>query len=283
MTAFLSAFFLVAGAAICLIAALGVLRLPDFFMRMHAATKAGVAGCGLLLTGVAFAEPSVAMWIRVAVAIAFLLLTTPIAGHLLARAGYVAGVPLWGGTVQDALDGELRRGNFERPRAASRATAATVERVVLALASGPGTAAAIAHALALAEEHGAELVALGIVDTKMLRNVGPVPLGANHHAERLRNSRIARARGRMSATVQSFEQAAVRAGVRFRVGVEEGDPLPVLRAWLAEGDVLVLPRGGWFDHGIAGRRVDPASWLARHRIGKVEPARPADGPIMVSR
>ena len=114
MTTFLSAFFLVAGAGLCLIASIGVLRFPDFFMRMHAATKAGVAGGGLFLIGVAFAEPSLGMWIKVGVAVAFLLLTTPIAGHLLARAGYVAGVPLWGGTQQDQLEGELRRGQFSR-------------------------------------------------------------------------------------------------------------------------------------------------------------------------
>lgn len=117
MTAFLSAFFMVLGAGLCFIASIGVLRLPDFFMRMHAATKAGVAGCGLLLIGVAFAEPSTAMWIKVGIAIVFLLLTTPIAGHLLARAGYVAGVPLWAGTREDQLQGELRRGDFDHPAA----------------------------------------------------------------------------------------------------------------------------------------------------------------------
>jgi monovalent cation/proton antiporter MnhG/PhaG subunit len=83
-------------------------------MRMHAATKAGVAGCGLVLIGVGFAEPSLVMWIKIAVSIAFLLLTTPIAAHLLGRAGYVAGVPLWGGTKEDQLSQELRRGDFDR-------------------------------------------------------------------------------------------------------------------------------------------------------------------------
>lgn len=111
----LSAIFLVSGAGICLIASIGVLRLPDFFMRLHAATKAGVAGAGLVLIGVAFAAPSAGMWVKVGIAILFLLLTTPIAGHLLARAGYVAGVPLWSGTREDRLKEELKRGLFDRP------------------------------------------------------------------------------------------------------------------------------------------------------------------------
>ena len=114
ITSVLSAIFLVSGAAICLLASVGLLRLPDFFMRMHAVTKAGVVGSGLVLIGVALAYPSTGMAIKVAIAIAFLLLTTPVAGHLLARAGYVAGVPLWRGTVQDQLDGELPRGDFDR-------------------------------------------------------------------------------------------------------------------------------------------------------------------------
>ncbi len=115
ITALISTIFLIFGAVICLIAAVGVLRLPDFFLRMHAATKAGVVGSGLILIGVAFAYPSIEMSIKVCLAVAFLLLTTPVAGHLLARAGYVAGVPLWSGTVHDDLNGELPRGNFERP------------------------------------------------------------------------------------------------------------------------------------------------------------------------
>lgn len=284
MTAFLSALFLVAGAALCLLASLGVLRLPDFFMRMHAATKAGVAGCGLLLVGVAFAEPSPGMWIKVAIAIAFLLLTTPIAGHLLARAGYVAGVPLWGGTREDQLKGELPRGNFDRPPTVSlrrKAMNTTIERVVLGLANGPGMEAAMTHAIELAKAHQAQLVGLAIVDTKTLNNVGPVPIGGNYYAAQLRNTLITKARHAMAGTVQSFEQAAKDAGIRFSVNVEEADPAPILRGRLGKGVALVLPRRAWFDHGLADRKIDPASRLARHRIAQVERGGADDAPIVV--
>lgn len=115
MMDWIAAVFLVAGSAVCLIASIGVLRLPDFFLRMHAATKAGVAGCGLVLIGVAFAEPSLSLAFKVVLANAFLLLTMPVAGHLLGRAGYIAGVPLWGGTTKDQLEGVLRRGAFDIP------------------------------------------------------------------------------------------------------------------------------------------------------------------------
>lgn len=283
MTAFLSAFFLVAGAALCLLASVGVLRLPDFFMRMHAATKAGVAGCGLLLIGVAFAYPSPGMWIKVTIAIAFLLLTTPIAGHLLARAGYVAGVPLWGGTREDQLRGELPRGDFDSPPTASfgrKAMNPTIERVVLGLANGPGMEAAMTSAIELAKAHRVELVGLAIIDTKTLNNVGPVPIGGNYYAAQLRRTLIAKARHRMAETVQSFEHDAEQAGIRFSVSVEEGDPTPILLARLKPGVTLVLPRRAWFDHGLADRKIDPAARLARHHIGSGKHA--DDAPLVVS-
>lgn len=284
MTAFLSAFFLIAGAALCLFAAVGVLRLPDFFMRMHAATNAGVAGCGLLLIGVAFAYPSPGMWIKVAIAIAFLLLTTPIAGHLLARAGYVAGVSLWGGTREDQLAGELRRGDFDSPQTnfpRRKTMNPTIERVVLGLASGPGIEAAVKHAVALAKKHGAELIGLAIIDAKTLRNVGPVPIGGNYYAAQLRDTLIAKARRRMAGTVQLFEDAAREAGIPFSVIVEEAEPAPFLRQRLDKGSVLVLPRGAWFDHGLADRKIDPASRLSRHRIAQVQAGDDDDAPIVV--
>lgn len=284
MMALLSVLFLVGGAGLCLIAAFGVLRLPDFFMRMHAATKAGVAGCGLLLVGVAFAEPSAGMWIKVIIAIAFLLLTQPIAGHLLARAGYVAGVPLWGGTREDQLRGELQRGDFDHPASAAfwrKAMNQRIEQVVLGIASGPGMDAAICHAVELAKAHQVDLAGLAIIDTKTLHNVGPVPVGGNYYAAQLRNTLTAGARRRVAETVEIVEETAVQAGVRFGLDVEEGDPIPILRDRLTTGVALVLPRHAWFDHGLADRKIAPMSRLARHRIAPSNQPGDDDAPIVV--
>lgn len=122
MNGWIGALLVLGGSAICLVAAIGVLRLPDFFMRMHAATKAGVAGAGLVLLGVASLDGSMATWVKAILAVVFLLLTTPVAGHLIGRAGYVSGVPLWRGTSEDALDGVLPRGGL--PHDASAGTPA---------------------------------------------------------------------------------------------------------------------------------------------------------------
>ncbi len=74
------------GAAFTFIAALGLVRLPDIFTRMHASTKAGVLGSSLILIsgGILFGDGGT--WARVIAAIFFLLLTAPIAAHMIGRA-----------------------------------------------------------------------------------------------------------------------------------------------------------------------------------------------------
>lgn len=112
MSMWLAAFFVLSGSVITFIAALGVLRLPDFFMRMHAATKAGVVGPSLLLVGAGFFEPSWGTWFKIALAILFLCMTTPIAAHLLGKAGFVGGVALWKGTSRNDLGPVLSTSAF---------------------------------------------------------------------------------------------------------------------------------------------------------------------------
>lgn len=94
-----------AGAALCAIAALGVARLPDALTRMHASSKAGSLGCGLILLALAFYFPQADVAARVGATILFLLLTTPVSAHMIARALYASREPLWSGTTRDDLKG----------------------------------------------------------------------------------------------------------------------------------------------------------------------------------
>lgn len=80
--------FLLLGAGFSLIAAVGVLRLPDLYTRMHAASKAGAVGGGLILLAVALVCFDAGVALRAVIGVVFLLLTTPLAAHLLARASY---------------------------------------------------------------------------------------------------------------------------------------------------------------------------------------------------
>jgi multicomponent Na+:H+ antiporter subunit G len=90
-----------AGSVFALLAAVGVLRMPDVFTRMQASTEASTLGLGCLLIGAGLQFGDFGSVIRVASIGAFVLLTTPVAGHVIARASYFAGIPLWEGTVLD--------------------------------------------------------------------------------------------------------------------------------------------------------------------------------------
>ena len=89
------------GSAFALLAAVGVLRMPDVFTRMQASTKASTLGLGCLLIGAALQMGDFSSLIRVVSLGAFVLLTTPVAGLVIARASYFADIPLWKGTVLD--------------------------------------------------------------------------------------------------------------------------------------------------------------------------------------
>lgn len=74
------------GATLTFLAAVGLFRLPDLYTRMHAASKAGTAGSGLLLLAVAIQSGEGDTWIKCLLAIVFFFLTAPVSAHLLAKA-----------------------------------------------------------------------------------------------------------------------------------------------------------------------------------------------------
>lgn len=95
---------LLLGGFFCLVAGVGLLRFPDVLMRMHAGTKAGTLGVGLTLAALAVDAWSIESAARVVIAVAFLLLTAPVAAHMIGRAAYRSGAGLWEGTVVNELE-----------------------------------------------------------------------------------------------------------------------------------------------------------------------------------
>lgn len=95
------------GVLLVLVAAIGLVRLPDAFQRMHAATKAGTLGTTLIVGGAILlgdVVPTTGF-----LTILFLLLTLPTGAQLLGRAAYVAGEPLIGLEGEDPLEPILDR------------------------------------------------------------------------------------------------------------------------------------------------------------------------------
>ncbi len=94
---------LILGASLMLLASIGIIRLPDLPTRMHASTKSGALGTSLIMVGVALAFMEPVVTFRAFAIILFILITSPVAAHVIGRAGYFVGVSLWDGTVKDML------------------------------------------------------------------------------------------------------------------------------------------------------------------------------------
>lgn len=93
------------GAFFMLVAALGVFRLPDLYMRLHANTKSATFGVLFLLIGAAIHFWNFSITARAVAIIIFLFATAPVAAHIIGRAAYISGAPLWEGTLSDDLKG----------------------------------------------------------------------------------------------------------------------------------------------------------------------------------
>lgn len=109
-----SRFFLLAGTFFALTGAVGIVRLPDFYSRLHPAGKSDSLAQTLILTGLllqifsneAFAAFGYLGGIKLVLISVFLLLTTPTATHAIAKAAHVSGLQPWSGEElgQDELD-----------------------------------------------------------------------------------------------------------------------------------------------------------------------------------
>lgn len=105
MTDILAAIFMLIGSTFVLLAAIGIVRLPDLYIRMHAATKTSTLGAGSLFLSVAIYFGELGIVTRALLVVAFIFLTIPVSAHMIARAAYFTGEPLWEGTVIDELRG----------------------------------------------------------------------------------------------------------------------------------------------------------------------------------
>lgn len=101
MSGIIGGFLAVLGAVFLLLAAVGIIRMPDVYNRMQAGTKATTLGSILFLLGVGLAEPA---WFgKIALLVLFIIFTNPISSHALARASHAAGIVPSESTVEDAL------------------------------------------------------------------------------------------------------------------------------------------------------------------------------------
>jgi multicomponent Na+:H+ antiporter subunit G len=94
------------GASFLLLAAVGIVRMPDLFTRLQATTKATTLGVGCVVLAVAVHFGDLGVAARAAAVVVFMLLTAPVAAHMIGRAAYLIGVKQWEGTIVDELQGQ---------------------------------------------------------------------------------------------------------------------------------------------------------------------------------
>ncbi len=93
---------LVAGSIWALIAALGIVRMPDFFTRVQVVTKATTFGLGMIMLATALSFGWSGEATRCLLAVIFVFLTSPVAAHMLSRTAYRRKeVELWDKTEKD--------------------------------------------------------------------------------------------------------------------------------------------------------------------------------------
>lgn len=104
------------GTIFVLLAGVGIIRMPDTYLRMAVTTKAATLGIGLIMVAAAIYFNDLSTTTRVLAVILFILSTAPVGAHLIGKASYITGPRLWKKTIMDDLEGRYRKtGNKVNP------------------------------------------------------------------------------------------------------------------------------------------------------------------------
>ncbi len=101
MTETIGLWLMIIGVLFDLFGCIGLVRLPDVYNRLQAATKCVTLGTCMILLGLLFTMGISSAGIRALLCAIFILLTSPVAAHALARAARISGIRLWEGSVMD--------------------------------------------------------------------------------------------------------------------------------------------------------------------------------------
>ncbi|MEW6661854.1 MAG: monovalent cation/H(+) antiporter subunit G [Bacillota bacterium] len=115
MSEIVTSLLILIGVVFLLAGSLGVARLRDFYGRMHAAGKASTMGIIFVTLGTLwhFTAYYGSISAKPLLITAFIFLTAPVGTHMMSKAGYFSGVPLWKGTFINEMD-HNGRGHHEK-------------------------------------------------------------------------------------------------------------------------------------------------------------------------
>ena len=98
-----SAFFLIIGSFFIFVASVGMLRFPDIYTRMHAASKSISLGIGCLLIGAIFHFVTALILLKAIAVLLFIFMTMPVAAQMISRVAYLRKVRMWNKTWVDEM------------------------------------------------------------------------------------------------------------------------------------------------------------------------------------
>ncbi len=96
----------IAGALLSILGAVGVLRFPDVYTRIHAASITDTGGASLMLLGMCLIAGLSPVTLKLVIAWVFIMLTTPAAANALTNAAYSSGHAPWIGSFRIMKSGE---------------------------------------------------------------------------------------------------------------------------------------------------------------------------------
>lgn len=243
----------VAGALFLLAAAIGLVRFKDALQRMHAATKAGTIGAGLVVAGTLCTMRDTEGIVIGVLAILLLFLTAPVAGHLLGRAAYLSETEHVGIEGRDALKGMLEKKGSRRsclPGAAlpQDTVPVSVPRLesIRFYVVPPHDTTFVARVLNLARDNHASVEACAVINPDQLVHAG------------VSDWRLVEYKGKLADAVAATQEQFARQGTRFSLLYLEGHVEDFLPARPDQGQLLVLPardRAAWM--ALASRHAGP--------------------------
>lgn len=105
----ISAALILSGVLFMIISAVGLIRLPDFYIRNSASTKAATLGLGLILLGTGVYFNDIQVFLELFAILFFIVLIAPLAAHIVSRAAFKTKVPFWKNTDLSEIEGGKRK------------------------------------------------------------------------------------------------------------------------------------------------------------------------------
>ncbi len=145
-----------------------------------------------------------------------------------------------------------------------------IKRILVGLGGTSYTPVAIQRAVGLAKRFEAEITGVTVVDLKHISKVGPVPVGGEHAADKLRRHRIAITNKQIEEAISNFKTACDADGIKYQIKQEERkDPFDLMIALARYHDLMIFGLRSIFEYGISGE--EPKDTLARLISSGVRP------------